>query len=340
MPHIDIKDEAHWLAVRDMHIGGSEVAALFSKWLLPDGQTAVLHAYEEPPEGALLLGSCSPYTNAYELFLNKSGKLKPKDWVSNERMDAGTYLEPALAEWAKAKYDWKLRKVRRYSTHPTIEGWGCSVDFEVHGRGMEPVEFKNIDFLIARDKWQIVDGEVIVPPLHIILQLQHYIGARGSERGWIVACVGGNELVRGSFDAHTPTIERIGEAVAAFWAGVRADHCPEHLASFETAKEQFAFGRTLKDTEAHDLTGDGDAARLARRYLRWAKHLKFTEGVVDNIKGGLAIKVGEATRARGDGFKVTWPAIQREEKTIPAKIQKAMSYRGAFTVTEIETPTN
>lgn len=332
MPNITITDESHWLSVREAHIGGSEVSALFNRWLVPTGQTVTLHAYEPVPDGAVFLGSCSPYTNAYALWLAKAGKLMPEDWNPSERMQAGTYLEPALAEWAKAKWDWKLRKVRRYHSHDKILGWGASVDFEVQEPGMAPVEFKNIDFLIARDNWLIEGEEVLSAPLHINLQLQHYIGARNAKEGWIVACVGGNELVRGRFDAHEATIARISEAVSAFWKGVAADVPPDHLAEYDTVAEQFAYGRAVEDNEARDLRGDDTAAVLARRYMRLQRHSKFIDGIADNIKGRLALKLGEVSKAKGDGFRLSWPVIEREEKMIPARLQAAKTYRGGLTV--------
>lgn len=335
MPTIAVKDEAHWLALRDQNIGGSDVAALFTRWLLPTGERVTLHAYQEVPDGSVPLGSCSPYTNAYALWLAKSGKLMPEDWNPSERMQAGTYLEPAVAEWARQKWQWRLRKVRRYHQHPTIPGWGASVDYEVHGPGMEPVELKNIDGLVAKRDWVIEGEEVLAPPLHIILQVQHYMGARDAKRGWIVACVGGNQLVRGTLDRHEPTIELIGEAIAAFWQGV-ATGTPPNYTSFETVKDELAYGQAVSDKEARDLTGDEDAARLARRYLRWKRHVEFAEGYVDNIKGRLALKVGEVTKARGDGFRVSWPVIERAEKIIPERVQAAKTYRGGFTVTAIE----
>lgn len=336
MPNIAVKDEAHWLALRELNIGGSDVAALFGRWLLPTGDTVALHAYEEVPVGAIPMASCSPYTNAYALWLAKTGKVMPEDWNPSERMQAGTYLEPALAEWAKAKWDgWRLRKVRRYHTHPTVPGWGASVDYEVHGPGMEPVEFKNIDGLVAKRDWVMEGDEILAPPLHIILQVQHYLGARGAQRGWIVACVGGNKLMRGTLERHEPTIERIGEAITAFWRGVAAS-TPPNWTSFENVKDELAYGTAVADAEARDLSSDGEAAALARRYLRLKKHADFIEGWMDSVKGKLALKVGDVSKARGSGFRVSWPIIERAEKTIPARVQAAKTYRGAFTVTPTE----
>lgn len=333
MPHLAVNSEAEWLSLRQDNIGGSDVAGLFSMWLLPDGSTVTLHAYEPVPADAVPLGSCSPYTNGYKLYTEKAGIVMPDDFNPSERMMAGTYFEPAMAQWASAKWGMKLRKVRRYSIHPEVHGWGASVDYEVHEPGMTPVEFKNIDYLIARDKWVIEDGEVIAAPLHIQLQAQHYVGARGSAGAWIIACVGGNELVRGYFPRHEPTIERIAEAVEAFWQGVARAEPPVEVAEFADVADTFAIG-VKEPNVGHlaDLKGDAEASLLARRYMRLKKHAEAMEKITDRTKAKLALKIGEATKAVGDDFTVSWPTIEREAKLIPAREQVAMTYRGGFVV--------
>src|SRR5688500_15924076 len=103
-------DEAEWLALRDMHIGGSDIASLFNIWRLADKSEVVLHVYEAPPEGAEFVECLSPYTSSFRIWQEKSGRLKP-DFAESERMQAGKFLEPALAAWAGSKWpDWKLRK--------------------------------------------------------------------------------------------------------------------------------------------------------------------------------------------------------------------------------------
>lgn len=333
MTTITITDEAHWLSVRDMHVGGSDVAALFNRWILPDRSVQVYHAYESVPEGALPLGSCSPYKTAYRLFLERTGQLMPDEFKANERMDAGTFLEPAIAAWAMKKWDWKLRSVRRYHVHPRIEGWGASVDYEVVAKGMAPVEIKNVDGLIARDNWVIEGDDVIGCPLHIMLQLQHYIGAREAAGGWIVANIGGNHLTRGHFEMHVPTQARIAEAILAFWQGVKENRPPLETADYDSASDQFAFG---DKGVVKDLTDDPDAKTLAKRLERWKAHEKFTTGVVDSLKAKMAIKLGDATKGLGDGFSVTWPAVTVKEKIVPEKVQPERNYRGGMTVRFME----
>ena len=328
MPSVAVSTEAEWLAVREDNIGGSEAAGLFANWVV-DGEARVYHAYEAIPENAYYAGSCSPYTNAYKLYLAKTGQLMPEDFNS-ERMQAGNFLEPAIAEWARSKWDMRLRKVRRYHLHPDVKGWGASVDYEVHAPGMDPVEIKNVDGLIAKRDWVIEGDEVVSTPLHIALQIQHYIAARSSERGWIVANIGGNKLVRGEVKRHEPTIERIGAAIAAFWAGIAEGRPPERFAEFEDVAEEFAYGGSDNFV---DLSTDHDLDALARRYKRVQKHMDFIETYQSNIKARIAMRIGGHSKAKLPSFKVSWPVITREEKMIPARLQAAKTFRGGFTLT-------
>jgi predicted phage-related endonuclease len=330
MPSVAVNSEAEWLTLREMNIGGSEAAALFSTWIV-DGVSHTFHAYEDIPEGAIYAGSCSPYSNAYKLFLNKTGKLMPEDF-SGERIQAGQFMEPAIAEWARTKFDMKLRKVRRYHLHPDVQGWGASVDYEVHGPGMDPVELKNVDGLIAKRDWVIEGDEVVQTPLHIILQLQHYMAARSAERGWIIACIGGNQLVRGEFKPHEPTQARIREAIEAFWRGVAEERPPYRAAEYADVAEENAFGGGF-GTQALDLTTDHSITTLANRYVRVKRHMDFIETHLENLKGQIAARVGGYARANLPAHKVTWPIINREAKLIPARQQEAKTYRGGFTLT-------
>jgi predicted phage-related endonuclease len=330
MPNIPIPDEATWHSIRDLHIGGSDITSLFYQWRHADGSEAVYHMYEIPPEGSVALGCLSPHTTGYRLWQEKAGIIAPDTFEMNERVQAGNHLEPALATWAAEKFGWKLRKVRRYCTHPTVAGWGASLDYEAVEPGMPPIEFKNVDFLIYRDKWVEEDGEIVMPPLNYVLQLQHQIGAVEADHGWIVACVGGNKLVRGRIAAHGPTQARIAEAVAQFWIGVRTKTEPTWIADYGTVAEVYRYGDAKI---VADLTGDDDVPALCAEYREAKVVLNEAQALVEGIKGRLAAKVGEAGKATAKGYRISWPVIERAEKVVPEHIQKGLTYRGALTVT-------
>lgn len=323
-----VKDDAHWHELRAQHIGGSEIASLFYQWELEDGSIIFRHMFEDRPEGAKMLGCCSSYLTGFRLYHQKAGLLAPDD-LDNERVLAGQYLEPAIAEWARAKWDWKIQKVHRYLT--VQPGMGCSRDYEVVGKGYPPVECKNVDWMIFKDKW-IADGdEIVTPPLHIILQLQHQIAATDADHGWIVACIGGNELKRGRIERHEPTIARIKAAVSRFWIGVEAKERPHGFEDYETIADLFAYG--TKDKHI-DLTSDNELPTLCAAYLHKNAERKAVEAEEDTLKAQITAKMGDHTRATAQGFALGWPAVHREEKTIPAKVQPAKDWRQGLTVKE------
>jgi len=330
MGAIAVSNEAEWLSLRDSHVGGSEVASLFYRWRYADGTEAVLHLYETPPEGATLVESLSPFKTGYRLWQEKAGRVMPDDLSSNERVQAGNFLEPALAAWAGEKFKWKLRKVRRYCTHATVTGWGASLDYEAHEPGFPPIEFKNVDGLAFRDSWAVEGDEIIMPPLNYVLQLQHQIGAVGADHGWIVACVGGNRLLRGRIERHEPTQQKIAEAIAAFWEGVETGTEPKWVADYDSVAETYRYGSKALQV---DLTADGDLPQLCADYLARKAEADQLEATISHLKGQIASKLGDAAKAVASGYRMSWPVVERPEKVIPERIQKALTYRGALTIT-------
>jgi predicted phage-related endonuclease len=330
MAHVAVQSEAEWLALRESFVGGSEVASLFYTYRMPDGGAAVRHLYEAPPENSQPLGCLSPYRTGYALWTEKAGLVMPADF-SSERIDAGKFLEPALAAWASDKFKLKLRKVRRYHQHETVEGWGASLDYEVHGIGMPPVEFKNVDRAIFARDWMAEGDDIIAPPIHINLQLQHQMGACGADHGFIVACIGGNELKLGRIPRHEPTQTRIAEAITAFWAGVKAQVPPILVADYEAVSKAHAFGD--KGAVA-DLSGVEGFPALCDRYLELKRQADELEVSLETAKGQIAIHLGEATKATAPGVRVSWSVIHRPEKVIPERKQEAKTYRGALIVTK------
>ncbi len=332
---VPIPDEAAWLAIRESHIGGSEVASLFYRWRLPDGEEAVRHLFEEVPQDATLLECLSPYKTGFRLWQEKAGRLAPDSFSENERVQAGTFLEPALAEWSGQKFGWKIRKVRRYLQHDDVGGWGASLDYELHGDGMSgvPVEFKNVDGGMFRRDWMLDGEDIVLPPINYLLQVQHQMGASGADHGWIVACVGGNQLRRGRIERHEATQAKIAEAISTFWQAVKAGVEPVRVADYESVAKAYAVG---DKAAAADLSSNPEVPVLCGQYLRLKRHIERVETRSENIKGRIAAAVGEATKATTSGYKISWPTISRPEKVIPERVQAALTYRGGLTITRVE----
>ncbi|MEQ9242063.1 YqaJ viral recombinase family protein [Roseovarius indicus] len=79
-------DEQTWLDLRRRNINSSEVAALFGY---------------------------SPYLTLYELWNVKAGELE-NSFTSNDRVEAGQFLEPSIAAWAAHKLGVEARPFKDY----------------------------------------------------------------------------------------------------------------------------------------------------------------------------------------------------------------------------------
>lgn len=331
MPAIKVADEAQWLRFREDYIGGSEIASLFYSWQFPDGARHVVHMFEPVPADAIFLGCLSPYKTGFRVWCEKSGLLEPEDLSGNERVQAGKFMEPSIAAWSEHKWGWNLRKTRRYLTHEMVNGWGATLDYEIIAPAYPPVEMKVVDRAVFRNEWVADKDGIAAPPLHINLQLQAQIGVGNALTGWIVAVVGGNELVRGEIERHGPTQVRITDAIVAFWRSVKAGEVPERYADNDTIVDLYRDG-SPNETPL-DLKADPDLPGLCARYKRLQEHGKFIETMADNIKGRITGRLAEATRAVTRGYRISWPAIHRQEKTIPEHVQGALNYRGGLRLT-------
>jgi hypothetical protein len=324
-----------WHEHRARHVGASEIASLFYEWLDVEGRVRYLHMFEEAPDGWTMRGCISRHTTGFRLYQIKTGKIDPDNLDEVERVQAGTHLEPALAAWAVQKWpDFAIRKVRRYIVHPTVPGMGQSRDYEeviagVGGfAGYPPVEFKNVDYLIFRDQWQAEGEGIVTPPIDITLQVQAQMAGTKAPYGWIVVCVGGNKLYRTKIMRHEPTIARIEAATAAFWQAIAEGKAPFSHADFDTVAELLAEGTKGLETVLRD---DNEGPELCGRYLALKESIKALEAEAETVKSALALKIGEGTAAVFQGYRITWPSIHREAKTISYDVDEKV-YRGAFTV--------
>ena len=240
MSNIAIADRVNWL-------GASEVAALFD---------------------------LSPYSTQFELWHQKRGTLPGHDLDNVERIMAGQYLEPSIAAWAAAKWDWVVTGVPEYLTNPNIPKMGASLDFETEDG--EPVEIKNVDWMIFRDGDWVYDGDDIYDcPPHFLLQVQHQLSCRpNATHAWLIVCVGGNRLHRMHIPRHNALIAEIETRVNDFWSSVDRGVAPDpNYQRDGPAITQLYTG----ENEVMDLRHDTEAFEAAQAYYEAAAQVRVAE---------------------------------------------------------------
>lgn len=185
-------------AARKRYVGGSEIASLFG---------------------------CG-YKTELELWLEKAGQLDPEP-LTAEWIEGGTFMEPGIAAWVAHRTGYKLEKVTRHCAHPTVAGWGASLDYEIvgHADGPGVAQIKRVNWFLGKKAWVLEPGEEEAPP-HIELQLQHEMGAIDYDWGLIGADIGGT--LRVIERPRDPNVQlAIADRVGAFWDSIKAGTMPE-----------------------------------------------------------------------------------------------------------------
>ncbi len=282
-------DREAWHALRAVHVGASEVAALF-------------HCQPDYAPGVLAL------------WLDKAGRV-PLPRVDNPRVEWGLRLEDAIAAGAAEREGWQVLP----GLYASRDGLGATLDRRIaepgpadegcEGPGV--LELKNADWLVHRRNW----GDE--PPLHILLQLQAQLAATGYGWGAIAVLVGGNDLRLYRYRARPRLQAEIMTRVAAFWASVRVGKAPRADGSDATFRALMAEAPAMEEEPA-DLDNDNEAPVLAAEYLRLTAEIREREKARDEAKNQIVQKLGAHRYALVPGFRVSL-AITPEKPDRPAE---------------------
>jgi putative phage-type endonuclease len=230
-----VRDEAHWHELRAANIGGSDVAALLG---------------------------ISPYKSKWQLWMEKTGKLEVADLSTNSAVQAGTFLESGIANWASHRWNMDLSKVTDYYTAEDVAGMGASLDYITQTN--KPAEIK---WSARGHGWQYDGDKITEAPEYYLIQVQHQIAclnANGidADSGWLIALID-NEPRRMLVPRHDGVVAAIREAITGFWVSVIASQEPDPDFSLDGDSISRMFG-TLPMAE---VELDSDAAPLFAKYL-------------------------------------------------------------------------
>ena len=247
MGAISVRDQTHWHELRSQHIGASDVAALFDM---------------------------SPFTTLWQLWMEKSGNLPPEDLSDNKSVQAGTFLESGIANWAAHRWDMKIEKVVDYYTADDCPGMGASLDFQTDGG--HPVEIK---WSAHGDGWEYEGDTITCAPDNYVLQVLHQMACTDAEYGWLIALIR-NEPRRMKVPRSGEIISKIKSHVAKFWDSVRAGEEPP----VDFDKDGEAVVRLLDFVPMSEVTLTTEHAHLFQTYLENAAVEKEAKAKKDAAK--------------------------------------------------------
>lgn len=253
-----IESEAQWLAERAKDVTSTQVSALFG---------------------------CNPYLTEFELWHHKrNGTMDAIEETSRTRW--GNRLEEAIAKGFAEEMG--LQELHRPGVYMRKAGQrlGASFDFFAICDGLPCIiECKNVDFMEHRDKWTETEA-----PAHIELQVQTQLLLSGYHRAFLVALVGGNNLVVHERKPDAEVQAKIIEKVVAFWSSVDAgiEPVPDFVRDAETV---LAMNNRSDGTE---LEADAETAALLQQWL----DAKASADTVKPLQAQLALRIGTASKVR------------------------------------------
>lgn len=259
-------DEQHWHALRFQNIGASESAALFGE---------------------------SPWLTRWQLWHQKKGNLD--GYEDNDSMMAGRYFEPAIAEYAKAKWGIQLQKVHRYITSDETPGMGASLDYQMVGTGSHiPTEIK---YSIYGDGWEYEGDEITEAPLYYLIQVQHQLACMPSAPyGQLIGFLR-NGIKRMVIERRPTIIDAIRKEIDGFWSSIRDDKEPE----IDYLKDAAAVSKLSLNVNFVDLDLSEDAAMrsLCAGYLESAANARAALEAKEKCKTEALVRIMELARAQG-----------------------------------------
>lgn len=258
-----------WLKLRSEVITSTEVSALFG---------------------------CSPYITEFELFYQK----KNKSIVTideNERMKWGSRLQDSIAIGVAEDYNWQIRKMEEFISVPEIR-IGSSFDYMVNSDSI--LEIKNVDYLQYKEKW-IDDGINLEAPPHIELQLQHQMLVAQKQKGFIVALVAGNQIVKIEREANSNIQASILMACSRFWKRIENDDQPE--INFE--RDASTVIEMYSNSNGKTISVGDDVKMLALEYKTFSDAEKNAKEKKEQAKAKILSIIQDNEKAIGDGFSIS-----------------------------------
>jgi putative phage-type endonuclease len=294
MPATAIKDDDHWYALRNKHIGGSEIAVLFG---------------------------LSKFATPWELHMQKVGKLPPVDLSANKAVRNGRIFESAIAQIGADKFDVPVRKVRRYLECEDCPSLGATLDYETVNSPRVPVEIKWSEIGFG---WEVQGDEIIEAPENYLMQLQAQLACVPSApyaRLWAFVKGDVRQMI---VEPRPKIIEAIKAEAARFMENVRKGIEPP----IDFDADHDAIMRMVALNPLCKVELPPAAIDLCRQYRRAAEEEKAAEGRKKAAQAEIAKQLLDLAAAKGakvdeqkvvceiGGFKVTASMVAANPGTV------------------------
>lgn len=274
-------DEGEWLEQRKKGIGGSEAS--------------------------MVLG-INPWKSKLELWNEKVMQQANIDATKQLMFKIGHILEPIIAEEYANETGRKLEE-RPLKVHPKFPFILGNIDREImdgtKGRGPGILEIK------TKGAWTNWHEEEI--PLYYQVQLQHYIEIYGYSWGsFAVLDLGIMRLSIIDIERDDELIDKLIKEEIDFWDRVEKKIPPDvdkSVACQEFLREKYKVSKDI----TIDISGNEEARKWADVLREAKRNLKAFDIMETDAKNHLMSIVGNAEKAVGDKYSISWKAPRDKE---------------------------
>ncbi|WP_338754777.1 lambda-exonuclease family protein [Bacillus sp. FJAT-52991] len=277
---------AEWLEERTKGIGGSDAG--------------------------IILG-LNKYRTAFELWLEKTGQVTPQE-IDNEAIYWGNEMENVVAKEFEKRTDKKVRRSNFMYSHPEYPFIKANVDRLVVGESAV-LECKTASAYLAKE-WEADE----VPDTYLV-QVQHYMGVTGKEKGYIAVLIGGNRFVWKEVERDEELINMIFEAEKHFWKYHVLQGNPPVLDGSSAAEKYLKekYDRAEKDKE---IILSSDYKDLLSQYEKIKADEKLIKAAKTEIENKVKAELKDAETGIIDRFQVSWKNQSRTSVDTTALKQK------------------
>lgn len=302
-------NRAEWLQERTKGIGGSDAG--------------------------IILG-LNKYRTSFELWLEKTGQVDPIE-IDNEAIYWGNQMEDVVAKEFEKRTDKRVRRTNFMYSHPEYPFIKANLDRLIVAESAI-LECKTASAFLAKE-WESEE----VPATYLV-QVQHYLGVTGKEKGYIAVLLGGNKFIWKEIERDDELINMIFEAEKNFWNNHVLAGIPPALDG-SSAAEKYLKEKYGQAEEGKEIVLPGEFKEVLHQY----EQIKSDEKLIKVAKTELENKLKEELKVAEtgiiDSFIVSWKnqsqqrvdskALKEKFPDIYKEVLKETSFR-KFAVKEMK----
>ncbi|MED4455937.1 lambda-exonuclease family protein [Metabacillus fastidiosus] len=278
-------------------------------------------------DAGIILG-LNKYSTPFELWLEKTGQVEPVQ-IDNEAIYWGNEMEDVVAKEFEKRTGKKVRRCNFMFSHPDYPYIRANVDRMVVGESAV-LECKTASAFLAKE-WK----EDEVPDTYLV-QVQHYLGVTGKQKGYIAVLIGGNRFIWKEVERDDELIQMIFDAQKHFWEYHVKQNIPPQLDG-SSAAEQFLKEKFSQAEEDKEIILPSEYKELLQQYEEIKANEKLVVTAKKEIENKIKATLEDAETGIAGDYIVSWKnqsrtsvdskALKEKFPDVYKEVQKTSSFR-------------